>query len=60
MVNMAGSPTDTKLARALYTNTPESKNELFFRKGDLLTVLQFDYQGQHGWWLCTLLGERVS
>jgi hypothetical protein len=50
----------SKLARALYTNKPESKSELYFQKGEILTVIEFDYEEQKGWWLCTLRGERVS
>ncbi|CAL8133119.1 unnamed protein product [Orchesella dallaii] len=46
------------LARALYTNRPEAKNELFFRKGDILTVIEYDHDGQPGWWLCALRGQR--
>lgn len=48
------------LCKALYTNVPESKNELGFRKGEILTVVEYDYEGQNGWWLCTLRGQRVS
>ncbi|CAG7833422.1 unnamed protein product [Allacma fusca] len=46
------------LARALYSNTPEAKNELLFRKGDILTVIEIDHDMQPGWWLCTLRGQR--
>lgn len=47
------------LCRALYTNHPEAKNELAFRKGDILTVIEYDHEGQPGWWLCALRGQRV-
>jgi len=48
------------LAKALYSNTPEARNELLFRKGDILTVIEYDYDGQPGWWLCSHRGHRVS
>jgi len=48
------------LARALYSNTPDARDELSFQKGDILTVLEYDFQGLKGWWLCALRGERVS
>lgn len=47
------------LCRALYTNHPEAKTELGFRKGDILTVIEYDVDGQQGWWLCALRGQRV-
>lgn len=47
------------LVRALYTNHPESKNELYFKKGEILTVIEHDYDGQVGWWLCSVRGQRV-
>lgn len=47
------------LCRALYTNHPEAKTELGFRKGDILTVIEYDVDGQEGWWLCALRGQRV-
>lgn len=50
----------TGIAKALYSNTPETCNELLFRKGDILTVIEYDYDGQPGWWLCSHRGQRVS
>lgn len=57
---MNGNPTPGGLAKALYSNIPEAKNELLFKKGDILTVIEYDYDGQPGWWLCSHRGQRVS
>ncbi|XP_077372347.1 breast cancer anti-estrogen resistance protein 1 isoform X1 [Festucalex cinctus] len=46
------------LAKALYDNAAESPDELSFRKGDILTVLERDTQGLDGWWLCSLHGRQ--
>ncbi|XP_077598861.1 breast cancer anti-estrogen resistance protein 1 isoform X2 [Stigmatopora nigra] len=46
------------LAKALYDNAAESPDELSFRKGDILTVLERDAQGLDGWWLCSLHGRQ--
>ncbi|KAL4613671.1 breast cancer anti-estrogen resistance protein 1-like isoform X3 [Arapaima gigas] len=46
------------LAKALYDNMAESPDELSFRKGDILTVLERDTQGLDGWWLCSLHGRQ--
>jgi len=45
------------LARARYNNVAESPDEISFRQGDIVTVLQKDYKGQVDWWLCELRGE---
>jgi hypothetical protein len=42
-------------AFALYENEAESEDELTFKKNDLFQVLQYDYMGMEGWWLCKLL-----
>lgn len=39
-------------ARALYNNSSESPEELTFNQGDVLTVIQRDFNGLSGWWLC--------
>lgn len=44
------------MAKALYDNVPESPEELAFRKGDVLTVLEQNTGGLEGWWLCSLHG----
>jgi len=43
-----------QFAVALYENEAESEDELTFRKNDVLHVLQLDYLGMEGWWLCSL------
>lgn len=35
----------------------ESPDEISFRQGDIVTVVQKDYNGQVDWWLCELRGE---
>lgn len=47
------------MARALYDNIAESSDELAFRRGDVLTVLEQNTGGIKGWWLCTLRGRQV-
>lgn len=42
-----------QLARARYNNEAEARDELSFRKGDIVTVLEKNY-GAEGWWLCSL------
>ncbi|XP_004058040.3 breast cancer anti-estrogen resistance protein 1 isoform X1 [Gorilla gorilla gorilla] len=59
----APGPPDTMnhlnvLAKALYDNVAESPDELSFRKGDIMTVLEQDTQGLDGWWLCSLHGRQ--
>ncbi|NXE82987.1 BCAR1 protein, partial [Cochlearius cochlearius] len=46
------------LAKALYDNVAESPDELSFRKGDIMTVLERNTQGLDGWWLCSLHGRQ--
>ncbi|MEQ2278619.1 hypothetical protein AMECASPLE_000749 [Ameca splendens] len=48
----------TILAKALYDNTAESPEELAFRKGDILMVLEQEQTGGPGWWLCSLRGKQ--
>ena len=45
------------LARARYNNVAEVADELSFRQGDVVTVLQKDYNGQVDWWLCEMRGR---
>jgi enhancer-of-filamentation protein 1 len=51
-------PSQHCLARALYDNIPDSPDELAFRKGDTLTVLEQNTANIEGWWLCTLRGRQ--
>jgi len=46
------------VARALYDNIAETPDELAFRKGDVLTVLEQNTSGLEGWWLCSLRGRQ--
>ena len=48
------------MARALYDNIAESPDELPFRKGEILTVLEQNTAGLEGWWLCSLRGRQVT
>lgn len=50
----------TVFAKAIYDNIADSPDELAFKRGDLLTVLEQDTDGMEGWWLCTLRGRQVS
>ncbi|XP_074150364.1 embryonal Fyn-associated substrate [Sminthopsis crassicaudata] len=48
-----------QLARALYDNTAESPEELSFKRGDVLRVLQGEGTGGlQGWCLCSLHGQQ--
>ena len=44
-------------ARALYENISDDAEELSFRKNDVMEVLEEDYDGMEGWWLCRLGGK---
>ncbi|XP_070261832.1 enhancer of filamentation 1 isoform X1 [Myotis yumanensis] len=46
------------MARALYDNVPECAEELAFRKGEILTVIEQNTGGLEGWWLCSLHGRQ--
>ncbi|XP_048877694.1 cas scaffolding protein family member 4 [Brienomyrus brachyistius] len=46
------------LAKALYDNTAECPEELAFRKGDIITVMEQNVDGSHGWWRCSLHGRQ--
>ncbi|XP_059364682.1 embryonal Fyn-associated substrate-like [Carassius carassius] len=48
----------TVLAKALFDNAAESPEELAFRKGDILMVLDQEQDGGPGWWLCSLHGRQ--
>uniref|UniRef100_A0A8C8BFM0 Cas scaffold protein family member 4 n=1 Tax=Otus sunia TaxID=257818 RepID=A0A8C8BFM0_9STRI len=43
---------------ALYDNKAECSDELAFRKGDILTVLDQNLIGSEGWWKCSLHGRQ--
>lgn len=46
------------LAKALYDNTAECPDELAFRKGDIITVMEQNVAGSQGWWKCSLKGRQ--
>ncbi|XP_010220385.1 PREDICTED: cas scaffolding protein family member 4, partial [Tinamus guttatus] len=46
------------LAKALYDNKAECSDELAFRRGDILTVLEQNVVGSEGWWKCSLHGRQ--
>uniref|UniRef100_A0A182M672 SH3 domain-containing protein n=1 Tax=Anopheles culicifacies TaxID=139723 RepID=A0A182M672_9DIPT len=48
------------LAKATFDNIAESTDELAFRKGETLTVIETDTNGLKGWWLCQLRGRQVE
>ncbi|XP_071762665.2 cas scaffolding protein family member 4 [Centroberyx gerrardi] len=49
---------ENKLAKALYDNTAECPDELAFRKGDIVTVMDQNVAGTSGWWMCSLYGRQ--
>ena len=48
-----------KFAIALYDNEAESEDELNFKKNDLFQILQLDYEGMEGWWLCKSIKSNL-
>ncbi|ROI16183.1 Cas scaffolding protein family member 4 [Anabarilius grahami] len=44
----------TLFARALFDNTAETEDELAFRKGEIIMVLERNVAGSIGWWKCSL------
>nr|XP_016853579.1 PREDICTED: embryonal Fyn-associated substrate [Anolis carolinensis] len=47
-----------QLCRALYDNAAECPEELSFRKGDLMVLLQPEAPGLEGWHFCSLHGQQ--
>ncbi|KAG8596145.1 hypothetical protein GDO81_001751 [Engystomops pustulosus] len=47
-----------QLAQALYDNAAESPEELSFRRGDVMLVLDQDPPALSGWWRCSLGGKQ--
>ncbi|XP_048464140.1 enhancer of filamentation 1-like [Rhincodon typus] len=64
MAKIIGSTTTDNLssqnlmAKALYDNKAETPDELAFRKGDILTVIERNVKGDEGWWRCSLHGRQ--
>uniref|UniRef100_A0A3Q3NMP9 Cas scaffold protein family member 4 n=1 Tax=Mastacembelus armatus TaxID=205130 RepID=A0A3Q3NMP9_9TELE len=44
--------------RSLYDNTAECADELAFRKGDIVMVIDQNVAGTSGWWMCSLYGRH--
>ncbi|XP_034288941.1 cas scaffolding protein family member 4 isoform X2 [Pantherophis guttatus] len=53
-----GTLAKNTLAKALYDNKAECPDELAFRKGDILVVLEQNLLGSEGWWKCSLHGKQ--
>ncbi|XP_017127319.1 breast cancer anti-estrogen resistance protein 1 isoform X3 [Drosophila elegans] len=45
-------------AKAIYDNYADTPDELAFKKGDILTVIEQDTEGIQGWWLCSLRNRQ--
>ncbi|XP_017066409.1 breast cancer anti-estrogen resistance protein 1 isoform X2 [Drosophila eugracilis] len=45
-------------AKAIYDNYADTADELPFKKGDILTVIEQDTDGIQGWWLCSLRNRQ--
>ncbi|XP_041334529.1 cas scaffolding protein family member 4 isoform X3 [Pyrgilauda ruficollis] len=63
MTTMDASPRSStaakhSLAKALYDNKAECSDELAFRRGDIVTVLEQHVAGSEGWWRCSLHGHH--
>jgi len=43
-----------RFARALFDNVADMRQELSFKKGDILTILQDKYENNPEWWVCSL------
>ena len=46
----------TQFARALYSNVAESPDELNFTEGDVVEIIEKDFEENEGWWKCSLNG----
>ena len=45
------------LAKALYDNKAETLDEITFKRGDVLTILEKNTSGVEGWWLVSHKGQ---
>jgi len=45
------------IAKAIYDNEAETADELSFDREDILYVLEMDFNGMEGWWLCSFRGK---
>ncbi|XP_043220619.1 breast cancer anti-estrogen resistance protein 1-like isoform X1 [Amphibalanus amphitrite] len=46
------------MALAMFDNLADSPDELSFRRGDTLTVVEQNTGGLQGWWLCSFRGRQ--
>uniref|UniRef100_X2B2Y2 SH3 domain-containing protein n=1 Tax=Capitella teleta TaxID=283909 RepID=X2B2Y2_CAPTE len=46
------------MAKAVYDNLSETPDELAFRRGEVLTVIEQEPNDLQGWWLCSIRGKR--
>lgn len=46
-------------ARAIFDNDSDCSEELSFKSGDILTVVEKDVNGLTGWWMC-YLNEKLG
>uniref|UniRef100_A0A3B3WXJ8 SH3 domain-containing protein n=1 Tax=Poecilia mexicana TaxID=48701 RepID=A0A3B3WXJ8_9TELE len=53
-----GTSHRSKFAKALYDNVAECADELAFRKGDIVMVMEQNVSDTSGWWKCSLHGRR--
>ncbi|KAM6927867.1 cas scaffolding protein family member 4 [Xenentodon cancila] len=58
MILQTSCPLQSKLAKALYDNTAECADELAFKKGDIVMVMDQNVAGTSGWWMCSLYGRH--
>lgn len=49
-----------QFALAIYANEAESDDELTFKKNDILQIIQLNYLGMDGWWLCKILKTKQT
>lgn len=47
-------------AKSLYDNLADTPDELTFKRGEILNVIEQDTDGLTGWWLCSLRGRQVN
>ncbi|XP_076810432.1 enhancer of filamentation 1-like [Clavelina lepadiformis] len=55
---MSALSVNVVLARAVYENVSESQEELAFKRGDVVTVIEQNTSGLEGWWLCSFQGRQ--
>ncbi|KAL3860262.1 hypothetical protein ACJMK2_010409 [Sinanodonta woodiana] len=56
--NMDEASQKMLLAKAVYDNIAETPDELAFKRGDVVTVIELNTGGLEGWWLCTFRGKQ--